>query len=57
LVFYDPGVGTLERSDPWQKLKQALPNIPISDARKLSMRAGNARTAVRQSFIVVRPVA
>lgn len=22
LVFYDPGVGTLERPDPWQKLKQ-----------------------------------
>ncbi len=22
LVFYDPGVGTLERPDPWHKLKQ-----------------------------------
>ncbi len=22
LVFYDPGVGTLERADPWHKLKQ-----------------------------------
>ena len=22
LAFYDPGVGTLERPDPWQKLKQ-----------------------------------
>src|SRR6476660_5328217 len=24
LVFYDPGVGTLERPDPWHKLKQDL---------------------------------
>ena len=22
LVFYDPGVGTLERPDPWHKFKQ-----------------------------------
>src|SRR5207253_2944805 len=24
LVYYDPGVGTLERPDPWHKLKQAF---------------------------------
>jgi hypothetical protein len=42
LVFYDPGVGTLERPDPWQKLQ--------GDAAALEPRPGR-RIASRRSAV------
>jgi len=56
-VFYDPGVGTLERSDPWQKLKQALPNTSNQRRAKTVHAGRKCPHGSSSKFYRVRPVA